>query len=79
MGQYKEIFGCKADEFPITIWYPSSLQEIKEFRLEKGGGAIRETANQLQRQTSLYGGCLTLINSVLSSLPTYMMSFLGEF
>jgi hypothetical protein len=50
-GQYKEIFGCKASEFPVNYFgYPSSLQEIKEFKLEKGGGAIRETTKRLERK-----------------------------
>ncbi|WVZ84242.1 hypothetical protein U9M48_031294 [Paspalum notatum var. saurae] len=65
LDQYMEIFGCKVGEFPFNyLGIPIHFKKLRN-----------ADWNNLERLASLHRGRLTLINSVLSSLPTYMISF----
>ncbi len=76
--QYNQLFGCQVGNFPfrylgISIHYRklrnAEWREVVERFLKK--------LSSWKGKLLSLGGRLTLINSVLSSLPMYMMSFLA--
>ena len=75
-NHYMELFGCNSDNFPIRY-----LGILIHYRKLSNNAWIRIQERFEQRLSSWKeknlstGGRLTLINSVLSSLPMYMMSF----
>ena len=75
-AQHTEIFVCKSKDFPMTY-----LGILVHFRKLRNGGR-KKVEECFERRLSRWkgkhesiGGRVTLINSVLSSLPLYMMSF----
>jgi len=73
---YTELFGCKAGDFPIN--YLGIPIHFKKHRNCDWGKIEEHFEKRLSRWKGKHlsiGGRLILINSVLSSLPMYMMSF----
>jgi hypothetical protein len=76
LESYLELFGCKHGDFPLKyLGLPIHFKKLRnsdwkiiEERVEK------RLASWKGKHLSI-GGRLTLINSVLNSLPLYMMSF----
>ena len=69
------ILGCKVDHLPTTYLGMPLGHNHKE--LEIWDGIIEKTEKKLANWKARYislGGRVTLINSVLDSLPTYVMS-----
>jgi hypothetical protein len=75
-GEYVELFGCKEGEFPSRyLGIPMSPKRLsnKDWRaVEK---RFQKKLSSWKGKLLLSGGSLVLINSVLSSLPMFMMSF----
>jgi hypothetical protein len=74
--QYAELFGCRTGKFPlkylgILIHY-RKLSNAEWKRVEEH---FEKRLSSWKGKHLSIGGKLTLINSVLSSLPMYMMSF----
>jgi len=74
--KYTELFGCKSRNFPMT--YLGILIHFKKLK----NAVWHKVEERFEKKLSSWrgkhlstGGRLTLINSVLSSLPMYMMSF----
>jgi hypothetical protein len=79
---YKELFGCQSGEFSIR--YLGILVRYKKLRKKNWEILIGNKWRSALRSDSVVGwkgkhhsigGRLTLINSMLSSLPMYIMSF----
>jgi hypothetical protein len=76
--EYIWLFGCKEGEFPFRyLGIPMSPRKLSN-------GDWRMVEERFQKKLSSWkgkmlssGGRLVLVNSVLSSLPMYMMSFFG--
>jgi hypothetical protein len=74
--EYVRLFGCKEEDFPFRyLGIPMSPRKLSN-------GDWRLVEERFQKKLSSWkgkmlssGGRLVLINSVLSSLPMYMMSF----
>ncbi|WVZ59334.1 hypothetical protein U9M48_009489 [Paspalum notatum var. saurae] len=76
VDQSKKIFGCNASSFPIN--YLGILIHFKKLRncdWKKVEERFEKRLSSWQGKHLSVGGRLVLINSVLSSLPMYMMSF----
>jgi hypothetical protein len=74
--QYVEMLGCRIGKFPLTYLgipiYYRKLSNVDWKRVEERFG---KRLNSWKGKHLSIGGKLTLINSVLSSLSLYMMSF----
>jgi hypothetical protein len=75
-GEYVELFGCKEGEFPFRyLGIPMSPSRIhnKDWRVVEE--RFQKKLSSWKGKLLSSGGRLVLINSVLSSLPMFMMSF----
>ena len=75
-SQYMELFGCKPGSF--RIWYlgiPIHYRKLSNSDWLKIQERFEKRLSCWKGKHLSTGGRLTLINSVLSSLPMYMMSF----
>src|SRR6266540_5160824 len=71
-----EIFGYKAEEFPFCyLGIPIHFKRLKNSDWKKVEERIEKRLSSWKGKHLSIGDRLTLINSVLSSLPMYMMSF----
>jgi hypothetical protein len=75
-GEYVQIFGCLEGEFPFRyLGIPMSPMRLsnKDWRVVEE--IFQKKLSSWKGKLLLSGGRLVLINSVLSSLPMFMMSF----
>ncbi|WVZ90234.1 hypothetical protein U9M48_036551 [Paspalum notatum var. saurae] len=73
---YTELFGCKAGNFPINyLGIPIHYRKLRNSDWVKVEKRFLKKLNSWKGKHLSIGGRLTLINSVLTSLPMYMMSF----
>ncbi|WVZ71541.1 hypothetical protein U9M48_020116 [Paspalum notatum var. saurae] len=76
LDSYMEIFGCKVGEFPFNyLGIPIHYKKLRNADWKKGEERFEKRLRSWKGKYLSIGGRLTLINSVLSSLPMYMMSF----
>ena len=75
-NHYMELFGCNSDNFPIKylgiLIHYRKLSNNDWVRIQE---RFEQHLSSWKGRNLSTGGRLTLINSVLSSLPMYMMSF----
>ena len=75
-SQYMELFGCNPGSFPIRyLGIPIHYRKLSNSDWLKIHERFEKRLSSWKGKHLSTGGCLTLINSVLSSLPMYMMSF----
>lgn len=73
---YSELFGCKLGSYPFR--YLGIPMNYRKLRNADWNGIIEQLEKKLSSWKDKhlsYGGLLILINSVLTSLPLYMLSF----
>ena len=76
LGHYTELFGCNAGNFPINyLGIPVHYKKLRNSDWKKVEERLEKRLSSWKGKHLSIGGRLTLINSVLSSLPMYMMSF----
>jgi hypothetical protein len=74
--QYTKLFGCKSRAFPMTyLGIPIHFRKPMNGDCKKVEERFEKRLSSWKGKHLSIGGRLTLINSVLSSLPLYMMSF----
>jgi len=75
-NQYMELFGCNPGTFPIKyLGIPIHYRRLSNNDWTKVLERIEKRLSSWKGKNLSTGGRLTLINSVLSSIPLYMMSF----
>ncbi|WVZ96849.1 LOW QUALITY PROTEIN: hypothetical protein U9M48_042432 [Paspalum notatum var. saurae] len=73
---YTELFGWKAGNFPTNYFgIPIHYRKLRNCDWGKAEERFEKRLSSWKGKHLSIGGRLTLINSVLSSLPMYMMSF----
>ena len=73
---YTELFGCKPGNLPINyLGIPIHFRKLKNRDWAKVEERFEKRLSSWKGKHLSIGGRLTLIKSVLSSLPMYMMSF----
>jgi hypothetical protein len=73
---YTELFGCKVGNFPLNyLGIPIHFRRLRNCDWVKNEEHFEKRLSSWKGKHLSIGGRLTLINSVLSSLPMYMMSF----
>jgi hypothetical protein len=73
---YTELFGYKAGNFPINyLGIPIHFKKLRNQDWARVGERFEKRLSSWKGKHLSIGGRLTLINSVLSSLPMYMLSF----
>jgi hypothetical protein len=76
INQYVEMFGCKSGDFPIQyLGVPIHFRKLRNAEWRKVEESFERRLGSWKGKYLSIGGRLTLINSVLSSLPMYMISF----
>ena len=76
MPQYTELFGCNQGAFPIRyLGIPIHYRRLSNADWKRVEERFEKRLSSWKGKHLSTGGRLTLINSVLSSLPMYMMSF----
>ena len=76
LDQYVELFGCKSADFPTRyLGIPIHFRQLRNDGWRKVQERFERRLSSWKGKHLSIGGRLTLINSVLSSLPMYMMSF----
>jgi hypothetical protein len=74
--QYAEMLGCRIGEFPLTyLGIPIHYRKLSNTDWKRVEERFEKRLNSWKGKHLSIGGKLTLINSVLSSLSMYMMSF----
>jgi len=74
--QYAEIFGCKIGDYPFRyLGIPMHHRKLRNSDWKIIEDRFERKLNCWKAKYLPYGGRLVLINSVLSSLPMFMMSF----
>ena len=75
-NQYMQLFGCNTGTFPIRyLGIPIHYQRLSNSDWLKVQEQFEKRLGSWKGKNLSTGGRLTLINSVLSSLAMYMMSF----
>jgi hypothetical protein len=73
---YTKLFGCNAGEYPFTyLGIPMHHRQLLNAQWSKVEERFQKKLSYWKAKYLSYGGCLVLLNSVLSSLPMYIMSF----
>ena len=76
LPQYMELFGCNQGAFPMRyLGVPIHYRRLSNADWKRGEKCFEKRLCSRKEKHMSTGGRLTLINSVLSSLPMYMMSF----
>jgi len=74
---YTDLFGCNAGEYPFRYlgipMHHRQLLNLEWSKVEEHFG--KKKLSCWKAKFLSYGGCLVLLNSVLSSLPLFMISF----
>jgi len=80
LGTYMELFGCKQGDFPMKyLGIPIQYKKLRNSDWRVIEERVEKRLSSWKGKHLSIGGRLTLINSVLSSLPMYMMSFFAMF
>lgn len=75
-NEYIELFGCNAGEYPFRyLGIPMHHRKLLNSEWRKVEERFEKKLSCWKAKHLSYGGRLTLLNSVLSSLPMFMMSF----
>jgi hypothetical protein len=75
--QYREIFGCEAGTFPFRyLGIPIHFRKLKNGEWKPVEDRFEKKLSSWIGKLLSYGDRLVLINSVLTSLPMFMLSFL---
>jgi len=73
---YTDLFGCNAEEYPFRyLGIPMHHRQLLNSKWSKIEERFEKKLSCWKAKYLSYGGCLVLLNSVLSSLPLFMMSF----
>ena len=73
---YTDLFGCNAGEYPFRyLGIPIHLSQLLNSEWGKVEERFEKNLSCWKTKYLSYGGRLVLLNSVLSSLPIFMMSF----
>jgi hypothetical protein len=74
--QYTTLFGCQEGGLPLKyLGIPIHFQKLRNVGWKKVEECFEKRLSRWKGKHLSAGGRLTLVNSVLSSLPMYMMSF----
>ena len=74
-NEYMELFGCNTGTFPIRyLGIPVHYRKLSNNDWLRVQERFEKRLSSWKGKNHSTGGCLTLINSVLSSLSMYMMS-----
>lgn len=75
-NEYMELFGCSTGQFPFRyLGIPIHYRRLRNADWKEVVERFEKRLSSWKGKLLSTGGRLTLINSVLSSLPLYMMSF----
>jgi hypothetical protein len=75
-SQYEQLFGCKKGSFPFKyLGIPMHFKKLNNKDWEMIEERIEKKLSSWKGKYLSVGGRLVLINSVLSSLPIFMLSF----
>jgi hypothetical protein len=73
---YTTLFGCNAGEYPFRyLGIPMHHRQLLNSEWRKVEERFQKKLSCWKAKYLSYGGRLVLLNSVLSSLPMFMMSF----
>ena len=73
---YTDLFGCNAGEYPFRyLGIPMHHRQLLNSEWSKVVERFEKKLSCRKAKYLSYGGRLVLLNSVLSSLPMFMMSF----
>jgi hypothetical protein len=76
VDQYADMFGCQEGSFPLKyLAIPIHFRKLSNADWQRVEEQFKKRLSSWKGKHLSTGGRLTLINSVLSSLPMYMMSF----
>ena len=78
IARYTELFGCSKGEFPLKLKYlgiPIHFRKLSNADWKQVDEHFEKRLSSWKGKHLSTGRWLTLINSVLSNLPMYMMSF----
>ena len=74
--EYIELFGCNDGEYPFRyLGIPIHFRQLRNIDWRKVEERFEKKLTCWKAKHLSYGGRLVLLNSVLSSLPMFMMSF----
>ena len=74
--EYIELFGCNVGEYPFRyLGIPMHHRQLRNIDWSKVEEHFEKKLTCWKAKHLSYGGRLVLLNSVLSSLPMFMMSF----
>jgi hypothetical protein len=74
--QYTTLFGCQEGGLPLKyLGIPIHFQKLRNVGWKKVEECFEKRLSRWKGKHLSAGARLTLVNSVLSSLPMYMMSF----
>jgi hypothetical protein len=75
-SRYEQLFGCKKGSFPFKyLGIPMHFRKLNNKNWEMIEERIEKKLSSWKGKYLSIGGRLVLINSVLSSLPMFMLSF----
>jgi hypothetical protein len=75
--QYEQLFGCRKGSYPFRcLEIPMHYRKLNNKDWEVIEERIEKRLSSCKGKHLLVGGRLVLINSVLSSLPMFMLAFL---
>jgi hypothetical protein len=75
--RYKQIFGCESDSLPFRyLGVPIHYRRLRNSEWNPVETRLMKKLGCWQGKFLSYGDRLVLINSVLSSMPMFMLSFL---
>jgi hypothetical protein len=74
--EYKILFGCDIGHYYLDTGYPYPFRKLRNGEWKPLEDRFEKKLSNWIGKMLLYGDRLVLINSVLTSLPTFMLSFL---
>lgn len=74
--QYRQLFGCNSGSFPFKyLGIPIHYRKLRNSDWKCVEDRFQRKLSTWKGKNNSYGGRLVLLNSVLSSLPMFMLSF----
>jgi hypothetical protein len=74
--QYKQLFGCESGSFPLRyLGIPIHYRKLKNYEWNPVECRFERKLGSLAGKLLSFGDRLVLINSFLTSLPMFMLSF----
>jgi hypothetical protein len=75
-GDFERIFTCKSGLLPVKyLGVPINKKRLRNYDWDSTEGKMRSKLGPWQGKMLVMGGRVTLINSSLTSVPLYMLSF----